>query len=279
LLKKLLWFSLVLLTLIGTITLSVGFYQALSITGTDTQARSEAIAPREDASSPAAPARKSRNTIRLVLLGDSIARGTGDETGKGFASYLPEDLKRQTPKEIDVQNIGIDGLQSSGLLELLQSGKLRPVLVDSDLLVLSIGGNDLRRIRRLKGTAKDDAFKETFDGYLTSLHSIMNAVRRDAAGALIIFVGLYNPLDKESSPDDAPFLLSWNEGTQKLIEEDKKAIFIPTYDLFKLNAAKYVAHDALHPNSAGYQAVSNRIGTSIAGYFNGEGESNVKKED
>jgi len=267
-LKRILWFSLLLLSLIGIISLSVGFYQALTVAA-GPAARTETLVPPESRGETTEPATKQRNALNLVLMGDSIARGAGDETGKGFSTYLPEYLKNQTSEEIVVHNAGIDGLQSDGLLEILKGGTLKPAIVDADLLLLSIGGNDLRRIRRLSDAAKEDAFQATFARYVTTLTSIMKTIRRDNTDALIIFIGLYNPIPQSSSREDGRLLIAWDEGTQKVIEEDAMAIFIPTYDLFKLQTAKYIAPDALHPNAAGYQAIANRIAKSIEGHFNG----------
>ena len=201
-------------------------------------------------------------------MGDSIAKGTGDETGKGFSFYLQDYFKNQTPKEVVANTIGIDGLQTNGLLELVHGEKLKPALAAADLLLISIGGNDLRQIRRLKDMARDDGFQKTFDSYVTSLTAIFKTIRRTNGDALIIFIGLYYPSVQDISPDDIRLLLTWNEGTEKIIEQEGRAIFIPTYDLFKLNVSKYVALDSLHPNAAGYQAIANRIGKNIEGYIN-----------
>lgn len=208
------------------------------------------------------------NSVSLLIMGDSIAKGTGDETGKGFSFYLQDYFKNQTPKEVVANTIGIDGLQTNGLLELVHDEKLKPALAAADLLLISIGGNDLRQIRRLKDMARDDGFQKTFDNYVTGLTSILKTIRRINGDLLIIFIGLYYPSVQDISPDDISLLLAWNEGTQKIIEQEGRAIFIPTYDLFKLNVSKYIARDALHPNAAGYQAIADRIGKNIEGYFN-----------
>jgi len=139
-LKKGIWFSILFLSLAGVIALSAGFHQALTVTGA--AGRKAAAPAAHDAGSPgpAAPAKKNANAVSLVIMGDSIARGAGDESGKGFSSYLPEYLKSVTPKEIAVQNAGIDGLTSRGLMELLHGGQLDREIGDADLLILSIGG-------------------------------------------------------------------------------------------------------------------------------------------
>jgi lysophospholipase L1-like esterase len=267
-LKKIIWFSILLLSLIGIIILSAGFYQALTITGQPSQIRAVPIVRNDAGENPGVSLPKKNNSVSLLIIGDSIAKGTGDETGKGLSFYLRDYLKNQTPKEVEANTIGIDGLQTNGLLELVYGEKLKPALAAADLLLISIGGNDLRQIRRLKDMARDDGFQKTFDSYVTGLTSILKTIRRTNVDALIIFIGLYYPSVQDISPDDIRLLLAWNEGTQKIIEQERRAIFIPTYDLFKLNVSKYVALDALHPNAAGYQALANRISKNIEGYFN-----------
>jgi lysophospholipase L1-like esterase len=276
-LKKILWFSILLLSLTGIITLSAGFYQALTMTGQSSKVGAVPIVRNDAVENLGVALPKKSNSVSLLIIGDSIANGTGDETGKGFSFYLPDYLKNQTPKEIVANTIGIDGLHTTGLLELVRGEKLKPAIDAADLLLISIGGNDLRQIRRLRGMERNDGFQKTFDSYVTGLTSILRTIRRTNRGALIIFIGLYYPSVQDTSPDDIRLLLAWNEGAQKIIEQEGRAIFIPTYDLFKLNVSKYVAFDALHPNSAGYQSIAYRIGKNIEGYLNGVLQTSQKK--
>jgi lysophospholipase L1-like esterase len=267
-LKKILWFSILTISVLGIIVLSAGFYKAVVITG---QASPEEIIPaveHPDKPNARIASTKKAGTLSLLIMGDSIARGTGDETGKGFSAYLPDYLKNLTPKQVAVTNIGINGLQSKGLQDLLQGGKMNALLADADFVLISIGGNDLSRIRSLDNSAREDAFRERLAGYLASLKDIISGIRKSNNNVLIIFIGLYNPAEMGKSSDDNRLLISWNGSTQQLIEEDGQALFIPTLDLFKFNRRKYIAPDGLHPNSTGYQAISNRIGKSIEGYLN-----------
>jgi lysophospholipase L1-like esterase len=272
-LKKILWFSILFLSSISAITLSAGFYQVLTITGQSSQMVAVPSVRNDTLEKPVASSHKKSNSLSLLIMGDSIANGTGDETGKGFAYHLSDYLKKQTPKEIVANNIGIDGLHTNGLLERIRGESIKPALAAADLMLISIGGNDLRQISRLRGMEREDGFQKTFDSYVTGLRSILRTIRKTNSDALIIFIGLYYPSLQDISPDDIRLFLTWNEATQKIIEQERRAIFIPTYDLFKLNMPKYIALDAVHPNAAGYQAIANRIGKSIEGYFNGKLQS------
>lgn len=203
--------------------------------------------------------------IKIVIMGDSIAKGTGDEEGKGFSSYLPDYIKNQTQKELSVENTGIDGLKSAGLLEQLQNEKLDSLVAASNIVLISIGGNDLRSLNSLNDVTKEDKFKDLEDRYLNNLKETLRIIRKGSANTYIVFVGLYNPIENttSSSYEDTKLINTWNYDTKQLVEVDAKAVFIPTVDIFKLNLNRFIAPDGLHPNSLGYQAISNRITKSI----------------
>lgn len=261
--KKSMWYSILTISFVGLIALSIGFYQSIIVTSTVNPPPSTAIESPQTAGDLSKLPSKNANSFQVLLLGDSLAKGTGDELGKGFSGYLPVHLKNSTPKEIVINNAGIDGQVSLGLLEQLQSGKLDKAISDSDFTLVSIGGNDVRGILSLNSFAKDDQFKVRQDNYLSSLKLMLKALRSTNPNSIIIFLGLYNPYEKATSAEDTRLLNTWNYNTQQLVEEDGKAIFIPTQDLLKFNLGRYIAQDGLHPNSAGYQAISNRISKSV----------------
>jgi len=257
------WYSILTIACVGFILLSIGFYQAISVTTKITpQPSTHAEIPQTTPISTKLPS-KNASSFKVLLLGDSVAKGTGDEKSKGFSSYLPENFKNNTAKDILVDNAGIDGLESLGLLEQLQSRRLDKTIADSDFILVSIGGNDVRSILTLNDLAKEDAYKTRQDSYLSNLKQTLNVLRTANPNSILIFIGLYNPYEKVTSPEDTRLLNTWNYNTQQLVEEDGKAIFIPTDDLLKFNLGRYIAKDGLHPDSAGYQALSERISKSV----------------
>lgn len=270
--NKLTWYLILIIAFSGLISLSLGFAKAMQVTGNSNSVTvSKTIKTVNPANKTIAPV-KDPNTIKIVVMGDSIAYGTGDEKGKGFSTYLLNYLKPQTTKKLSVDNIGVNGLQSDGLLGQLQNEKPKALVAMSDIILISIGGNDLREARsRNNTTVNQSEFKAIEDTYLKNLKESLNTIRKSNPNAYIAFVGLYNPYEKDgSSYEDTKFMNTWNYDTQKLFEADAKAIFVPTHDIFKFNLNRFIAPDGLHPNSIGYQLMSNRIAKSIENIFNKE---------
>lgn len=259
--KKIIWYSVACLAMAGFVLLSSGFYRAMSLTaGTNEQTGTESgKTPKAGSNTKSVKP----NTIRITVIGDSIAKGTGDETGNGFTIDLPEIMRTKTSKEVSVENAGIDGLKSDGLLELLKSGKLDTVLKVSDFILISIGGNDLRTLQQRDETSRQEDFKILESQYSDNLKKTMERIRKNNINAYMVFIGLYNPFVTTGSFADSGLVRTWNYNTQQLAETDDRTVFVSTYDLFKFNTERYIAPDELHPNSAGYKSISERIVDSI----------------
>ena len=92
----------------------------------------------------------------LLALGDSLARGTGDETGKGFAGDLAETLRRRG--RVTVANLAVNGWESSDVRGLLDSANARSLASRADWIVLSAGGNDLSHAVPREGANEGPVF-------------------------------------------------------------------------------------------------------------------------
>lgn len=77
--------------------------------------------------------------LNLVVIGDSIAKGYGSTDYKedSFGAVLGKKLSA------DVENLGIVGLDTTGLLEKLDTEQFQDAIEDADVICLSIGSNDL----------------------------------------------------------------------------------------------------------------------------------------
>ncbi len=77
----------------------------------------------------------------LLVLGDSLARGTGDETGKGYAADVLDSLKKSGAAEM--ANLAVDGAESGDVERVLESENVGKLAASADWILLSAGGNDL----------------------------------------------------------------------------------------------------------------------------------------
>src|SRR6266545_2149629 len=84
-----------------------------------------------------------RDTIVPLVLGDSVARGTGDESGLGIGGRLVEELRHRHIAARNAANIAINGARTGDVLQQLESHNVRAVIAESNVVVLSVGGNDL----------------------------------------------------------------------------------------------------------------------------------------
>ena len=136
----------------------------------------------------------------------------------------------------------------------------------SNIIFLSIGGNEINRLSNDNVSFQASNIKSTEDTYLKNLKEILKIIRTQNSKCLIIFIGLYNPFGNTITPEKINFLNDWNYQTQQLVSLDSSSLFIPTYDLFKYNTDNYLSIDSFHPNSLGYQAISDRIIESLKNY-------------
>ncbi|MEN6390458.1 MAG: GDSL-type esterase/lipase family protein [Syntrophomonas sp.] len=255
--KRYSWYGIVAIALFSLIFTLFGFVQTIRFT-TGSPVSQTATAPGT-ADKPV----KEGNIINVFIIGDSIAMGIGDEKLQGIGGYLKDLMKTQTPRDIVVDNAGIDGLKTAELLQSIKSGRMDNALKSADFIVISIGGNDLREIQRLTDVSREAAYQEKKAAYLAGLKETTQKIRALNKNSVLIFIGLYDPTGQDNANENAKFVSEWNYQTQLLVAADQKAIFIPTYDLFKLNLDRFMAADKLHPNSTGYQMISYLISKDI----------------
>ena len=200
------------------------------------------------------PQEVDRDGFNIVVLGDSLARGTGDENRLGYSGFIRETLK-QSRDDVNYDNFAIDGLVSRGLLELINRENVKGHLEAADIILLSIGGNDLRTLPIQQAINPLD-FNRVKGEFLANLEVILDTINSLNPSAHVALTGLYNPY-QSMVLENLALLHQWNFETQKVVEQYPNMVFIPVVDLFKYNP-EFVSIDRLHPNSVGYQAMAQR---------------------
>lgn len=257
-LKKPIWYILLAISIIITLMFILGFASSISITA----------APKKSTAVPPPPKiiDLDPNYYNILVLGDSLAKGTGDEKGKGFAGYFSDSWKSKSSKEIKLTNIAINGDVSNGLLKIVETAETLSYIKSSKIIFISIGGNEITKFKGKDITLASTEVKNTEDNYLNNLKETYKLIRANNSSCMVIFIGLYNPFGKEITADKINFLNEWNYQSDQFISTDANSVFIPTYDLFKYNLENYLTLDNFHPNSLGYEAISNRVFESLKNY-------------
>lgn len=258
-LKKPIWYILLSVSIIVTLIFISGFASSIAIT--TASKKSVEVSPQPSKTVDLDP-----NYYNILVLGDSLAKGTGDEKGKGFAGYFSDSWKSKSSKEIKLTNIAINGDVSNGLLKVVETAEAVSYIKSSKIIFISIGGNEITKFKSTDITSATTEVKNIEDKYSSNLKEIYKLIRTSNSSCMVIFIGLYNPFGKEITADKINFLNEWNYQSEQLVSTDANSVFIPTYDLFKYNLDNYLTIDSFHPNSAGYQAISNRVLEALKNY-------------
>jgi lysophospholipase L1-like esterase len=212
---------------------------------------------------PAAPKPSARREGErlLLVLGDSLARGTGDESGRGWAGDVFDAYKlRGTAR---MANLGVDGAESSDVRKVAETPNVRTLASSADIILLSAGGNDLSHsaTRDIRSPAEmADSFDKARDAYAANLRAILKDLRDANPKSPIYLIGLYDPFGMQGPEGrlGRSVILGWNS----LVAETALAFpgvhVVPTFDLFDGRPDRLSA-DRFHPNRKGYSLIAQRV--------------------
>lgn len=208
---------------------------------------------------------QSAKTVHLFAIGDSLAHGLGDASGKGFVGDVSGKYRSKGYKVIQ-SNLGVDGLTSQGLKSEIHQASMKPMIGSANVILISIGGNDLNnsaglpKINTHKITAAELAFT-------TNLKDVLTTIRNDNPKAPIFLVGLYNPYANIASDKTATdaVVQSWNAKELAIANQFSNTVVVPTFDIFELHDDQLLYVDHFHPNQTGYQLIATRIWQDIQG--------------
>ncbi|MDQ0417535.1 lysophospholipase L1-like esterase [Croceifilum oryzae] len=197
---------------------------------------------------------------RIVSLGDSLTRGIGDDSGKGYIQLFREQLQKSSKSEVSLINLSVSGATSTDLRKQISQPETSNLLKSAEIIPLTIGGNDLfRGSGRLENTDPATVEKARLT-YQENVDFILKEIRKQNSKATIFMFGLYNPFgDLSEAKQTNEFVAKWNETAQQVIAKYDRVVFIPTYDLFQLDPKRYLFTDHFHPNQNGYQRMANRL--------------------
>ena len=199
--------------------------------------------------------------VAPILVGDSLARGAGDETGLGISGRLDQELRRRSGGARRTVNLGVNGARTPDLLRQLELPNVQQLLREANLVIISIGGNDLWGSRNWRDAAPANP-DAAMDAVLAQIETAVRRVRAANPRARICFIALYNPFT--TSPFGRQltmFVNRWNARVLQRFATDPDFTLVQTSDLFSHHDR--LALDRFHPNGEGYQLIARRIADAL----------------
>ena len=247
--RFLFWYLPLIASLVASAVFAYGFVSYL---------RGDTGTPVEIAARLPVPATTTAPRAQLapIILGDSLARGAGDERGFGIAGRLDQELKRRGIPATRTYNLGVNGARTADLLRQIDSSNVQTLLKQSNVIVISIGGNDLWGGSDWRQAPPADPEKAMSD-VLDRIASVVERVRATNPKARIFFVGLYSPMGRALSP----YVSRWNARMLERFGNDPEFTVVQTADLF--SHRDRLALDRFHPSGEGYELIARRIADSL----------------
>ncbi|MBY7144856.1 SGNH/GDSL hydrolase family protein [Virgibacillus sp. NKC19-3] len=197
----------------------------------------------------------------IVAVGDSLTQGVGSSNGGGYVGILDSALNAEG-QIVSFDNFGIRGNRSDQLLERLDNPEVSTALEDADIVLITIGANDIMKVVRENFTnLKIEEFRQERIDYEERLQQIFTKLKHINPNTDIYLLGFYNPFEQYFQDIEELDMIveSWNKTGNDIAQEDASITFIPTVDLFDDPDANLFAEDNFHPNDRGYQRMARRV--------------------
>ncbi|MDQ0207565.1 GDSL-type esterase/lipase family protein [Alkalicoccobacillus murimartini] len=205
----------------------------------------------------------SNRETKITAIGDSLTQGIGsvNEEG-GYVGILDRSIN-QSEQVVTVNNFGRRGNRSAQMLERLELPEVVDSIEESDIVLITIGANDIMRVLRENITDLNlDPFYEERDLYEETLNEITDTIFEMNPNTDIYLLGIYNPyLQYFGDVEELGVILEeWNDTTENIADDNDQIFYVPTEDLFSEDTeGDLLADDRFHPNDAGYKLMAQRV--------------------
>ncbi|MFC4321473.1 SGNH/GDSL hydrolase family protein [Litchfieldia salsa] len=199
---------------------------------------------------------------KIISIGDSLTQGVGDETESGGYVGVLNHTFEENNINISIENFGKRGNRTDQLLKRLEKEEIASAIKDADIVLVTIGANDIMRVVRNNYTNLSiEPFEEERVEYVKRLKAIFTKINELNPDTEIYLIGFYNPFERFFGDIEQleMILTNWNTAGELVTEEFENVNYIPTEDLFSDTTINLLADDNFHPNTSGYKLIAQRV--------------------
>lgn len=192
-------------------------------------------------------------TLRVVIIGDSVAAGSGDETGLGITGQL---RMRLTSTAAEITNGAIPGGRTRDMHHAVE--RLRHEIQRADVVLLSVGGNDLygsSKERLLSLISPDFQIRRV----ARRVTHVVDHLQQINPAVSVVLLGLYNPYGQmKLGPLLSAYVKRWDGKLTLAFASNPKVSVVPIADLLA-SVERLSPLDRFHPGASGYAAIVQRV--------------------
>ncbi|MFP5245686.1 MAG: GDSL-type esterase/lipase family protein [Thermoanaerobaculia bacterium] len=151
----------------------------------------------------------------------------------------------------------MNGAQTGDVLARLKTERVRKELAKADVIVLSIGANDLFRSPH----SREEILRAPFaiaERILGRIQTIVTQLHELNPRARVLLLGGYNPVPShEWAPVINQYLAMWDNALAARFASDARVALVKMRDI--VTAQTLSRYDSFHPGGAAYEAAAKRI--------------------
>lgn len=206
----------------------------------------------------------SSKETHVTAVGDSLTQGVGDSQGEGGYVGILDRTVNEKKQLVKFDNYGVRGNRTDQLLDRLDNEDVSSAIEDSDIVLITIGANDIMKVVRENITDLSfKAFVKERVGYEQRLRDIFDKIQEINPDAEIYLLGFYNPFEKyfDDIEELDTIVEEWNSTGTAVADDYEGITFIPMDDLFSDpdTDEELIADDNFHPNDLGYKRMAKRV--------------------
>lgn len=209
--------------------------------------------------------------VHVVALGDSVTSGTNCNCS-AFPQMYGDQLQARDGTPVAVNNLGVGGMDSSGLLQALdQDNPTETATSEANVVLLTIGANDFgdHHDDVTSGQCVGDCVSDEYEQLTVNLGKILSRIHvlRDNLPTTILMTGYWNVFEdgdvaKRQYPPSGRVasnqLTLRTNGAINAAAAADDATYVDIYAPFEhsANITSLLAPDGDHPNTTGHQLIA-----------------------